>query len=184
MNMAIRVIIKKCPVPIIWLDTSIISYMTRLKHKIGKSEQTMLDRVSRLYDQIYEATRAGKLICPLAEQEAEIWVERDKWLDAMHSLTFGIETATRQSIHDNQFMAFMTAYAQQKNEVNLDYKDAFLGDPVEDLRNALRNPVYIYVKSPILFGEGYAKNTKKTLLASLNEQRKRNLESKIGFEDS
>ena len=155
--------------------------MTQWKHEVGKLEQTMLDRVSRLYSQIYEATRAGKLICPLAEQEAEIWVERDKWLDTMHSLTFGIETAARQSIHDNQFMAFMTAYAQQKNAVHLDYEDAFLGDPVEDLRDALRNPVYVYVKSPILFGEDYAKNTKKTLLYSLNAQRKRNVESNISF---
>jgi len=101
----------------------------------------------------------------------------------MHSLTFGIETAVRQSIHDNQFMAFMTAYAQQKSEVNLDYEDAFLGDPIEDLRDVLKNPVYIYVKSQILFGEDYAKNAKKALLASLNERRKRNVESKISLEE-
>lgn len=181
--MTIQVTIQKSPIPIIWLDTSVISYMTQWKHKIGKLEQTMLDRVTKLYDQIYDATRAGKLICPLAEQEAEIWVERDKWLDTMHSLTFGIETASRQSIHDNQFYEFMTAYAQQKSEVSLDYKDAFLADPVEDLMEALRNPVYIYVKSPILFGKDYVKNMKMTLLASLNEQRKRNIESKIGFEE-
>jgi hypothetical protein len=139
--------------------------MTQWKHKIGKPEQTILDRVSKLYDQIYASTCAGKLICPLAEQEAEIWVERDKWLDTMHSLTFGIETAARQSIHDKQFCAFMTV------------------DPVEDLRDALKGPVYVYVKSPILFGEDYAKDQKKTLLNSLNEQRKRNVESGIGFKE-
>ena len=183
MNMTIQVTIEKCPVPIIWLDTSIISCLTQWKHKIVKLEQTMLDRVSRLYDQIYEATRAGKLICPLAEQEAEIWIERDKWLDTMHSLTFGIETAARQSIHNKQFMAFMIGYVHQKNEVKIHYEDAFLGDPVEHLKDALRNPVYIYVESPILFGEDYVKNTKRTLLASLNKQRKRNVESKISFEE-
>jgi hypothetical protein len=155
--------------------------MTQWKHKIGKLEQPTLDRVTKLYDHIYDAARAGRLICPLAEQEAEIWVERDKWLDTMHSLTFGIETAASQSIHDNQFLAFMTAYTQQKNEVGLSYKDAFLADPVEDIREALRNPVYIAVKSGILFGENYVKDMKKRLLASLNEQRKKNVESKIDF---
>jgi len=157
--------------------------MTKWKHKIGKLEQTMLDRVSKLYNQIYDSTRAGKLICPLAEQEAEIWVERDKWLDTMHSLTFGIETAARQSLHDKQFCAFMTAYAQRQNEVHLDYKDAFLSDPVANLRAALNRPLYVYVNTSILFGKDYTKDRKKTLLDSLNEQRKRNVEAGFGFEE-
>ena len=132
--------------------------MTQWKHKIGKLDQPKIDRVSKLYDQIYNLTRAGKLICPLAEQEAEIWVERDKWLDTMHSLTFGITTAARQSIHDKQFYACMNAYIKQQNEVNLDYKEAFHADPVKHLKDSLKAPVYVYVKSPILFGEDYVKN--------------------------
>ena len=181
MNTTIQISIRKSPIPIIWLDTSIISYMTQWKHKIGKLDQKKLDRVSKLYDQIYDSTRAGNLICPLAEQEAEIWVERDKWLDTMHSLTFGIKTAARQSIHDKQFYAFMNAYVKQQTEVPLDYKEAFLADPVKDLKDSLKAPVYVYVKSPILFGEDYAKNQKIILLNSLNEQRRKNVESRISF---
>lgn len=183
MNVTIQITIQKSPIPIIWLDTSIIFYMTQWKYKIGRLNQTILNRVSNLYNQIYDSTRAGKLICPLAEQEEEIWVERDKWLDTMHSLTFGIVTAGRQSVHDKQFCAFMTAYVQRQNEVRLDYKDAFLADPVEDLKVASKGPVYVYVKPPILFGEDYAKNQKKTLLSSLNEGRKKNVKKKIGFEE-
>ena len=35
----------------------------------------------------------------------------------------------------------MTAYVQRQNEVRLDYKDAFLADPVEDLKVASKGPV-------------------------------------------
>ena len=96
-----------------------------------------------MFDQIYNLTRAGKLICPLAEQEAEIWVEPDKWLDTIHPFTLGIETAARQSICDKQFWAFIDAYAQGQNKVRLDYKDAFLADPVEELRDVLKGPLYV-----------------------------------------
>jgi len=180
--MKIQITIHKSPIPIVWLDTSIISYMTKWKHNLGKMDKTNLTRISSLYNQIYEMTRAEKILCPLAEQESEIWVQRDKWLETIHSLALGIRTAARQTIHDSQFYRFMDAYVKKEDEIVIDYKDAFLDDPVKELKETLKLPVYVYVKSSILFGEDYARNLKNNILESVNAQGKKNIKSGITFE--
>lgn len=179
----IKLEIIKSSVPIIWLDTSIITHMAQWKHNICRLDQTKKDRISQLYDQIYKHTRAGKLICPLAEQEAEVWVERDKWLNTIHSLSLGIETDALQAIHDIQFHIFMQAFVSDQKEIILSYKDVFDSDPVEELKETLRNPVYVTVKMPVLFGEDYQRRSKNTLLKALNEARERNVQAKVSFEE-
>lgn len=178
----VKVKIRKSTVPIIWLDTSIITNIAQWKHDLCSLDKIQEERISKLYDQIYEYTRAGKLICPLAEQEAEIWVERDKWLDTMNLLSLGIETEALQAIHDKQFHIFMKASVDKDREVILSYDDAFHSDPVEELMETLSDPFNVNVKMPILFGEDFQKRLKQNLLNELNEQRKRNVQAKVPFE--
>jgi len=107
MTGSVEVKMIKSPIPIIWLDTSIIFKMTQWKCKLGKLDDSSGQQIPKLYDQIYNCVRSGKVICPLAEQEAEVWIERDKFFDTIHSLSLGIETKTLQTIHDMQFHIFI-----------------------------------------------------------------------------
>lgn len=180
---SITVKIKKSDIPIIWLDTSIINSMTQWKNKMCKLDEIQEKRISKLYNLIYDNTRRGKLICPLAEQESEVWVERDKWFDTIHTFSLGISTRTLQSIHDKQFIAFMNAYVKGEKEITLHYRDAFHSDPVQELKTILLKPFFVAIRRLILFGADHQKRQKKDLLSALDKARKENVDDKIRFKE-
>lgn len=175
--------ITKSPLPIIWLDTSIITVMAQWKHKLCQLQPIQEKRISWLYEEIYNLTRAGKIICPLAEQAGEVWAKRKKWLDTIHTLTLGIETLSELSIHDSQFLAAMKGYVATDDKVEMSYRDVFHSDPVQEVEKALRQPFYITVQGKILFGEEYQRKNKEILLDKLNAQRERNVAKNISFEE-
>jgi len=181
-NKDVVIKIIKSTIPILWLDTSVIVFLTRWKNNIGALEQIQKDRIGRLYDQIYKYTRAGKLICPLAEQDREIWVERDKWLDTIHNLSLGISTLPEKDITDIQFNTFMEGFVNNEGEITLSYKDAFHEDPVNEIYETLKSPVFVTVNPPILFGDGYQKKLKNNLLTELDKQREKNVQAGVSFE--
>ncbi|OEU70691.1 MAG: hypothetical protein BA863_10230 [Desulfovibrio sp. S3730MH75] len=178
----IEIKVIKSEIPIIWIDTSIINLMTLWKFKLGRLERIQEERVSRLYNSIFSNTRKGRLICPLAEQEGEVWVERNKWFDTIQSLSLGIETEALFSIQHNQMHRFMKAYVNNDKTVTLNCKDAFHSDPVSELRDILKSPVFVSTRHPILFGEEYQKNIKNNIYQAMEDQRKKNVESKVTFE--
>lgn len=173
--------IEKSPLPIVWIDTSIILNMTRLKHNLGSLSSVQKKRISWLYEQLYNLGRSGKILCPLAEQDLEVWAERDKWFDTIHSLSLGIETLPEQGIHDSQLYATMKAYLKNESVVNLSYLDIFESDPVVEIREVLRSPFFVTVEGDIVFGSQYHKNKKIELLEKLNKQRERNVNTRISF---
>ena len=175
--------ITKSPLPIIWVDTSIITVMAQWKHKLCQLQPVQEKRISWLYEKIYNQTRSGKVICPLAEQEAEVWAQRKIWLDTIHSLTLGIETLSEISIHDSQFLSAMKGYVASDDKIELSYQDIFHRDPVAKVEEALRQPFYITVQGDILFGEEYQRKNKEILLNKLDAQRERNVAGNTSFEE-
>jgi len=172
MSTELAVKIKKSPIPIIWLDTSIINYMTKWKFQIGgHPEKKTTERVKRLYEQIRNYTLKGKIICPLSEQSDEIWHEREKWMELANSLSIGIWTAAEDTIENGQFQRFLKAYFNKEIEIEISYSDAFLEDPVEELINNLKSQFFITVDHGILFGVDFHKNKKNLLLNQLREER-------------
>jgi hypothetical protein len=178
----VQVNIIKSDIPIIWIDTSIITIMTQWKYDLCDLDDVQKRRIGDLYNAIYENTRKGKLICPLAEQEAEIWIERDKWLDTIHTISLGIETLTLYDIQVNQFYSFMKAFLNNEYEITLNYTDAFDSDPVEELKDAIKDSIFLTVSSPILFGADYQRHLKNRLYQLMEEQRKENLKSNVSFQ--
>ena len=64
----------------------------------------------------------------------------------------------------------------------LKYTDVFHSDPVEELKDILKSPIFVSVKHPILFGEDYQRTLKSNLYTAMEKQRKKNVESKVTFE--
>ena len=178
----IKVQVAKCEIPIIWLDTSIINLMTQWRHKLCRLDGARELQISSLFSAIYDATRKGKLICPLAEQESEVWVERDKWMETSNTLSLGIEALDFLAIHDSQFRIFMRAFVENKNNVIVSYREAFDDDPASELRETLRQPFFITVNSPLVFGETHRKKLKNELHQTADAQRARNVKAKVSFE--
>ena len=178
-----KVKIIKSEIPIIWIDTSIITVMTQWKNDLCRLDSVKEERISKLYNQIYDNTRKGKLICPLADQEQEIWIERDKWLDTINTLSLGIESLALQSIQDNQLCIFMKSFIKNEQEIILSYKNAFHSDPASELKEALTERFIITVNKPVLFGEDYQRSLKAKIHNALNDLREINVKSNVSFEE-
>jgi hypothetical protein len=182
MTEIIKIHINKSEIPIIWLDTSIITSMTTWRLTPSKLEPIQQKRIGGLYENIYKYVGKGKLICPLAEQEGEVWIERNKWHDTINQLSLGIKTLTLQEIQDNQFYAAMEAYVSSVNQITFSYKDAFDEDPVKELKSILKHDFAISVHHQIIFGEDYQRKLKNKYLTILNSVREKNVKKGNGFE--
>lgn len=178
----VNVRIQKSPVPIVWLDTSVIHDMTKFKASPTKLERVQRDRIGRLYELVRKASRAGTIICPLAGQDREIWAERDNWTDTIHDLGLGIECASERTIQDAQLRTAITAYMEHAQVIHLSYHDAFVSDPVEELGRVLRQDVFVTVRQDIFGGAGYQRRKKAQTLEVLNQARAQNLANRVTLE--
>jgi hypothetical protein len=178
----IKAEIQKSSVPIVWIDTSVILNMTIAKKNPAKLQEVQLQRINNLTRNIREASRKGKVICPLANQEMEIWIDRDAWLDTIHDLGLGIHCVAPKTIQDIQLYAAIDAYSRSQTEITLSYLDMFDGDPVEELYQTLNQSVYVTVRNNVLFGAEYQKASKEKLLTKLNEQREKNASKGIKYQ--
>jgi len=147
----IKVNIEKSPIPLLWIDTSILIKMAKssLGEKISEQEK---QRVQYIYDAIIEKTKDKKLICPEADQQEEIELgERleKECREIQAKLSLGIEFIYRQGIEDLLIGKFMKAYINKDKEVNLTYKELFHGDPIEKLDEALGQQFIIDVHIPL-----------------------------------
>ena len=177
----INVKIEKSPIPIVWIDTSIIVKMAQWKFKICKLDKTNEYRISTLYELIYKFTRMGKLLCPQAEQDYEIWINRKKFLDIVNILSLGLQTKHAHAIHTNQFYKFLTAFINNELEITLSYLDLFDSDPIKEIGLILQRPIYIGLSMPLFMGHEYHKKKNEILLKGQNIQREKNVKLKISF---
>ena len=130
--------VSKCKIPIVWIDTSILSNICLAKESPEKLHVSQRGNIQRLHKLLYKASREGKVICPLAEQEREVWINRSEWLDTVHELSFGIECIGEGEIENRQIFCAMKAYNNSSSTISLNYKDAFFNDPVEELEEVLQ----------------------------------------------
>lgn len=178
----VYVTIEKSPTPIVWVDTSIVTNITMWRYDPTQLQKTQRERIENIYHHIIDNTRAGNIVCPAAEQESEVWVNRGHWLDTMNTLSMGINCLDLKSILDTQLRKAMKAFNSNNPIIEISYMDAFHGDPGEELRNTLDQPFFIGLNSDILFGANYNRENKATLLNMLNEQREVNINNKQTYE--
>lgn len=141
--------VHKCPVPIIWLDTSVIIKIALLK--LGKlNNATEKLRLEELQKKIYELTRIGKLLCPEAGQANEVWIQRSHFLDTLYELSLGVTFRSHKGIEDIQVQRMMSAYISGETLVSLPYIEAFLQDPVLVANQSLESGLSVHVDIGIL----------------------------------
>lgn len=177
----VQVVIEKSIIPIIWIDTAVIASITMARECPEKLDKIQYQRATDINENIKKLSRQGKIICPLASQEIEIWINRDSWLDTINDLGMGINCINRYSIQESQLHAAMLAYTKNSGEINLSYLDIFFKDPVDEIKTILQQPFYITTRSDVIFGAEHQKTKKKDLLKSLNQQREKNVKNKISY---
>ncbi|MFO7595659.1 MAG: hypothetical protein R6W92_04845 [Desulfocurvibacter africanus] len=180
MNESINIKIEKSDVPVLWLDTSVLNTIVMLK--TGKPiEASRKVIASDLYQKIYAAIRNCKLICPLAEQDDEVWVERKDWLRVVNKLTLGINTRPELGIKESQLFASMKCYLEISKEMVYYTKDIFYEDPVRELRYNLSSPFFVTVDTPLIRGAGYQRKLKSNIVNGWNSLRLENNKEGVKF---
>jgi hypothetical protein len=180
--MAPKIEISKSSIPIVWIDTSIILKMCILQSSPEQLDKIQRPIIKRLYDLIYKYGRAGKIICPLADQEGEVWIKREEWMDTIRDLSLGIECISEKEIQDNQMAKAMRAYATNAPLIELSYLDAFHDDPVDELMDTLKERIFVTTNYDIVLGSDYRRKINKEILDRLNIQRVKNVTAGISFE--
>lgn len=180
-----KIDIEKSPIPLIWLDSSIIIHMA--KSKVGeKIDEQLKKRVNYLYDTIGEVTRRKKLLCPRAEQEEEFELgERldDECRKIQTDLSLGISTNHRIEIEDDLIRVFMKAYIQNGEIINLSYKDIFSRNPIKELDDRLKDKFIVSVHLPKSKNSiEDIKKSKKIALSNYENARCQNISDGITFE--
>ncbi len=151
--------------------------------RLGKNfPSPQKQRVESLYEGIKKATREGRLICPLADQDEEIWVERKECLKTIHELSLGISTDSTLAVNEKLFAIFAEAYVHETKDVELDYNLLFYNDPIKEMEQVLSQPIYVTIDPPLIGGVDAVKSAKKELLKKLNLIRESNVANKVTFE--
>lgn len=181
----IKIIIEKSSIPLIWIDTSIIIKMAKLKLKEKISEEEK-GRIRYLYDIIGNEVNKKKLLCPGADQQEEIEIGgrlENECREIQTQLSLGIKMQHRQGIEDFLIAKFMKAYIDKVREINLCYKNLFHGDPIKELEEALSRPFIISVHLPTAPGVlNRSKKSKIDLPVELEKLRKEKIAAGITFE--
>ena len=141
-----KVIINKPKVPIIWLDTFIILWLKKLKYREIIDDKNLINnqeikiKLDNLYNVIYQKVREHKLICPQGEQNSEIELKPEqnhlrKCLEIQRELSLGVKFAPWYQIQERQMEKMMESYIKREKCVNINYKNAFPRDTIDELEN-------------------------------------------------
>lgn len=128
----------RCPLPVIFLDTNIISNIA--KWKMGKElDQVNLHRAKTVYDCIYKLVKAKKIICPevpTSQEEYRLDSRIDEACEeVVVTLARGISFKGSSGVEDSQIQLAMKAYVEHAGSV--DYSKEWLlmyrRDPIKQL---------------------------------------------------
>lgn len=143
MGEEIRVTIKKCWKPIIWVDTSVLINIT--KHRLGKcSKKQDLTREANLFSAIEKAVIAGKIMCPQGDQQEELTRAFGDVLDTQLRLSRGIRFLLHSDIKDIQMQAAMRTKVNGSQQLVVHCRDALDQESVRNANSSTQFIVGVY----------------------------------------
>lgn len=140
----VAVTFDKSPVPMLWLDTSVLIDLA----KVEKGEAIESGRATRLTKLRLTAQRLGierKLICPECDQDNEFEGKRleDEVNAVVLLLALGAHCQPYQGVKDSQIGIGTVAYRAMSGTVHVPWTAYFYGDPREAVAETLNLGVVI-----------------------------------------
>jgi hypothetical protein len=138
--------LQKPVLPTLWLDTSIIIKVAKIRRG-ERLQEIEVERCNRLQKLVVELVRAGRLLCPESEQEEEYVAQRldDDVHSTFHSLSFGISLEPRQGIMDEHIFIGMEAYAIGSTVIDVPSSSFFHRDPYRQLDEVRKRRIFATV---------------------------------------
>lgn len=125
-----RVSVTKSPVPIMWVDTSVILNLAKLKVGRNLSERDAV-RLNSIQDRIQNLVEQGKLICPEADQQSEYLRTDSLFTEVFDQFSHGVRVTPSCMVEFNNIVKVMQAYVSNM-PIRYSYMDAFASDPVPE----------------------------------------------------
>lgn len=144
----INIKIEKSPIPLIWIDTSVIISIAKAVN--GENIQSK-EKYLYLYEKIKELTKNEKIICPKADQYEEIEIGgrlEKECRKIQQQLAVGIKVMHRLGIQDHLIAVFMKAYIDSEEEIILNFEDIFYKNPIKELRENIASGFTVDVHMP------------------------------------
>jgi hypothetical protein len=140
---------EKSPVPMLWLDTSVLIDLAKIANK-ERIEDTRSAKLSRLKEIVRAAVRAGKLICPEWDQSLEFEGRRlePQIRRIVVDLSCGVHCATYIEVQDKQIIQGLKAYLAFDEAIHIPAAIHFHGDPASAIREAIRNGFIVDANMP------------------------------------
>jgi hypothetical protein len=181
LDLSIRVTIEKCPIPWIWLDTSVILRIAEFKSN-RLSDSVQRQRIGFLVDRLEPLVASGRVICPETSQADEIWRDRKRFTSVLNSLSMGLVMKPRAGLGDEQTYALMSSYVLGNRAVQLSYRDAFFREPVAELQRVMAFPVIVHVNRGLIDSIEKTKRDRENLAAGWERLRKECRATGVTFE--
>ncbi len=132
--------LEKSPVPIIWLDTSILLGLVNIRS--GKKFPEA-ERFEQLFFRLKPHVQSGKIICPEGQQRSEFSSNDTGFSDALTELSLGIRAVHPATQQNRDLQKSMKAFLAEEKILKFSYQDSFNSSLCEDLRHALLSPFVI-----------------------------------------
>jgi hypothetical protein len=134
----IAVTCDKCPVPMLWLDTSIFIDLAKIEAgeiAPGEPRHTLLTTLKEI---VLRKVEEGKLICPQSEQGGEVERERleQQVLNIMAMFSSDVHCISPVGVKDHLMQLGMNAYREMAGTLHIPSLPFFYGDPVQTVRKA------------------------------------------------
>lgn len=175
--------ISKSPIPICWLDTSVVIEMAKVQQGISNAGGN--ERYNEIYQILYQKVRDKKIICPRADQEEEIEDDFKACRAVQTYLSLGVRFKHRKGIQDLQMQKLMRAFADRSNDIHFSYEDAFFRDPIKTVEEARKSRFIISAESPPPGEEDIktAKHSRLSLAEKTESLRIENTRDGVVFEE-
>ena len=181
-TVSVTVNIKKSPIPIVWIDTSLVINFTKIRLGI-KLQNPLKNWTKNLYHKLADLSKSGKVICPFADQDDEIWAQRDECLETINTLALGIHVDSILSVRFKLFDIFAKSFVRKESTIDLDYSIIFNDDPINEMQETIRNGYFITTKHPLYGGADTSKRIRDNLAKQLNLLREKNVENNVSKEE-
>ncbi|WCT55005.1 hypothetical protein PQ456_17715 [Paenibacillus kyungheensis] len=152
-----RIKISKYMIPIIWLDTSILSNFQIYKSKGTFKSIEHKNYVEQLYRLIQTKTKEKKLIFALGDQFEELnGRTEEEFLDrrrTSQNLSMNIKMKNRQIIHNDQLNEAMKFHVGKTSVLHFSAKNLFYQDPLEKMNENQKYSISIESKNDYLLAK-------------------------------
>jgi len=182
LDLAIRIRVERCPIPVVWLDTHVLIRLALLE--VGRLDPSLVPAYSALESRLSKLVARNAIVCPKVDQHSEVWgPDRPLFMDKLTTISMGVDMKPKLAIDDGQTWKLMSAYIKGVREVVFSYRDGFYKDPLREIEETRLQRFIVTVDMGVFPSVEKAKAQRESLHKAWEEMRQRRLAEGASYEE-